>query len=64
MVSFLMFKSLSYFEFILVYGVRICSNLTFLNISKYIPSLRKALFFPLKDYKLTFSTSGNLFCRA
>ena len=28
MVSCLMFRSLSHFEFILVYGVRVCSNFT------------------------------------
>ena len=33
MVSCLMFKSLSHFEFIFVYGVRVCSNFTDLHVA-------------------------------
>ena len=33
MVSYIMFKSLSHFEFIFVHGVRMCSNLVELNVA-------------------------------
>ena len=33
MVSCLMFKSLSHFEFIFVYGVRVCSNFIELHVA-------------------------------
>ena len=33
MVSCLMFKSLSHFEFIFVYGVRVCSNFIDLHVA-------------------------------
>ena len=33
MVSYLMFKPLSYFEFIVVHGVRVCSNFIDLHVA-------------------------------
>ena len=33
MVSYLMFKSLSHFEFIFVYGVRVCSSFIDLSVA-------------------------------
>ena len=39
MVSCLMFKSLSHFEFIFAYGVRVCSNFIDLHVAVQLPHL-------------------------
>ena len=48
-VSGLVFRSLIYFEFILVYGVRECSNFTLLYVAVQFPStlIEETVFSPL-----------------
>ena len=54
MVSCSMFKSLSYFEFIFVYGVRVCSSFIDLHAAVQVSQhhLLKTVFFPF--YILAF----------
>ena len=47
MVSCLMFKSLSHFEFVFVHGVRVCSDFIDLHVAVPAPRAEETIFFPL-----------------
>ena len=48
-----MFKSLSHFEFIFVYGERVCSNFIYMRLSNFpVPLAEETVIFPLYQYIL------------
>ena len=75
MVSYLIFQSLSHFEFIFVHGLRVCSNFIDLHVAFQLSQhhlLKRLFFFPivyschfcqrLTDHRCVDLFLGSLFC--